>query len=117
VATEALDRVIKEACHSLPPRALYARAVIEGYQRWSGADLKGKAKKYGAGYAAQRQAARLSLYAAGGCIIPMRHGLLVTAVHITDTVEGFEIYETPLGIAALFPRFCVWQHAAIIKPA
>lgn len=37
-------------------RGSYQRALLEGYQAWSGADLVGKAKKWSSGYAASRDA-------------------------------------------------------------
>src|SRR5688572_25686763 len=55
-----------DAClnkHSL--RGRYARAVAHGSQRLSGADLKGKARTYGAHYARQREYVLAALVAEG----------------------------------------------------
>lgn len=46
---------IREAIEEAP-RGSYQEAIIDGYQSWSGADLKGKAAEYGAKYAASRAA-------------------------------------------------------------
>ena len=94
-----LQTVITLACASLPDRAQYARAVIEGDQRWSGADLKGKAKRFGAGYARQRSRARTALFNAGGCIVAIDRGLNVTATVVGTDDMGRTIYATTRGIA------------------
>jgi hypothetical protein len=75
-------------------RGQYARDVVSGRQRWSGSDLKGKARKYGRSYYIQRRKARAALFAAGGCIIAVDHGLNVSAVAIGD-----DIYLTARGVA------------------
>ncbi len=95
----SLQTVITLACASLPVRAQYARAVIEGDQRWSGADLRGKARKFGAGYARQRSRARTALFNAGGCIVAIDRGLNVTAVQVGTDDMGRTIYATTHGIA------------------
>jgi hypothetical protein len=87
-----LDTILAAAAASL--RGQYARDVVTGRQRWSGSDLKGKARKYGYTYARQRAKARAALAAAGGCIIAIDHGLNVSAVAIGD-----DIYLTPRGVA------------------
>ena len=94
-----LQTVITLACAALPVRAMYARDVIHGYQRWSGADLKGKAKRFGAGYARQRSRARTALFNAGGCIVAIDRGLNVTAVQVGTDDMGRTIYATTRGIA------------------
>lgn len=85
------EEVVRNACAML--KGEYAKAVVQGKQRWSGADLKGKAKSYGYTYYAQRQKAKRALFEAGGCIIAVEHGLLVTAVKVADGV-----YETARGL-------------------
>ena len=87
-----IDTVIAVATASL--RGQYARDVVSGRQRWSGSDLRGKARKYGHSYYVQRRKAAQALFAAGGVIIAIDHGLLVSAVQIdADT------YATPRGVA------------------
>ena len=75
-------------------RGQYARDVVSGRQRWSGGDLKGKARKYGRSYYVQRRKARAALFAAGGCIIAIDHGLNVSAVQIDA-----DSYMTVRGVA------------------
>ena len=94
-----LHNVLTLACASLPIRARYARDVIHGDQRWSGADLKGKAKKFGAGYARQRTRARTALFAAGGMILAINRGRHVTAVPVGTDDYGNAVYATPDGVA------------------
>jgi hypothetical protein len=94
-----LHNVLSLACASLPTRARYARDVIEGYQRWSGSDLKGKARKFGAGYARQRNRARTALFDAGGMILSVDHGRHVTAVCVGTDDYWQAIYQTPNGTA------------------
>lgn len=59
-----IDTIIAAAAASL--RGQYARDVVSGRQRWSGSDLRGKARKYGYSYSVQRRKARAALFAAGG---------------------------------------------------
>jgi hypothetical protein len=94
-----LHNVLTLACASLPSRARYARDVIYGDQRWSGADLRGKAKKFGAGYARQRNRARTALFDAGGMILAINRGRHVTAVPVGTDDYGRAIYQTPNGAA------------------
>jgi hypothetical protein len=84
--------IIAAAAASL--RGQYARDVVSGRQRWSGSDLKGKARKYGRSYYVQRRKARAALFAAGGCIIAIDHGLTVSAVQIDA-----DSYMTVRGVA------------------
>ena len=73
-----LKTIIADAC---------ARRVILGLQRWSGADLRGRARDYGAGYARQRSAARRALEAAGGTVVAHGpHGRPVTGAQIDGHV-------------------------------
>jgi hypothetical protein len=87
-----LNTIIAAAAASL--RGQYARDVVSGRQRWSGSDLRGKARKYGRSYYIQRRKARAALFAAGGVIIAIDHGLNVSAVQIGD-----DIYATMRGVA------------------
>ena len=84
--------IIAAAAASL--RGQYARDVVTGAQRWSGSDLRGKARKYGHSYYVQRRKARAALFAAGGCIIAIDHGLNVSAVRIDANS-----YMTARGVA------------------
>ena len=87
-----LESIIAAATASL--RGQYARDVVSGRQRWSGGDLKGKARKYGHTYRVQRRKAHAALIAAGGVIIAIDHGLLVSAVAIDA-----DSYATSRGVA------------------
>ena len=87
-----LNTIIAAAAASL--RGQYARDVVSGRQRWSGSDLRGKARKYGRSYYIQRRKARAALFAAGGCIIAIDHGLNVSAVAIDA-----DSYMTLRGVA------------------
>lgn len=93
-----LQQVITAAQSFVNPRANYAKAVISGWQLWSGADLKGKAARYGHAYLQQRRNARKALHAAGGHVVPIEHGLLVTAAQIGTDDYGCAIYETVYGV-------------------
>lgn len=83
---ETFESVIEAAIANLHPRARYARDVIRGRQRWSGADLRGLAKtRFGPAYAAQRDNALRALERAGGAVISIApHGLLITAVPVGE---------------------------------
>jgi len=87
-----IESVIAAAAATL--RGQYARDCVNGRQRWSGSDLRGKARKYGHTYAIQRRKARAALFAAGGCIIAIDHGLNVSAVAIDA-----DSYMTARGVA------------------
>ena len=87
-----LNTIIAAATASL--RGQYARDCITGRQRWSGSDLRGKARRYGYSYSVQRRKAHAALVAAGGVIIAIDHGLLVSAVQIDA-----DSYATPRGVA------------------
>ena len=94
-----LQTIIDTACDSLSARQSYARDVIAGRQRWSGADLTGKAKKYGVGYYVQRNIAREALDRAGGVVVAVEHGRLVTGVHVGQDDYGNAVYHTTEGAA------------------
>jgi len=97
--TNKLAVVISAALAALNPRAHYAADTIRGRQRWSGSDLKGKAKKFGYGYSVQRDKAYAALRAAGGRIVAINKGLLVTAVQVGVDDYGNMIFDTPKGVA------------------
>lgn len=93
--TTHLDTVIDTAESLLSPRAQYARLVLTGGQRWSGADLKGKARAFGGGYYRQRRKARAALHRAGGLIVASKaHGRLSTAVRVGCDDFGDAVYQT-----------------------
>ena len=108
-----LSTIIAAAAASL--RGQYARDCITGRQRWSGSDLRGKARKYGHSYYIQRRKARAALFAAGGVIIAIDHGLNVSAVAIGD-----DIYLTARGVAvrcgARYRISTVLTHGAAVFP-
>jgi len=99
IKTPALRAVVNKAIAALNPRAHYAADTIIGRQRWSGSDLQGKAKKYSYGYSVQRAKAGAALRKAGGWVVAVDRGLLVTAVSIGMDDYGNEIFDTTRGIA------------------
>ena len=101
-----MQQVIDVAADLLNPRAGYARDVLTGYQRWSGGDLEGKARKFGAWYAGQRVAAYRALQKAGGCVVPVSHGRLVTAVYVGTDDFGAAVYHTTVGVAVTARKWC-----------
>lgn len=94
-----LSRVIRDAKATLNPRARYAQAVITGDRLWSGADIKGHAKRWSSSYALQRAKARYAVEAAGGLVLPINHGFLVTAVPVGQDDYGNALYKTTHGTA------------------
>lgn len=91
-----LQNVIEAAQANLSPRASYAREVIQSSGMWSGANLKGSARRFSGGYHQQRLKARLALEAASGCVLGLRrhHGKLTTAVRLCVDDFGVEVYDT-----------------------
>jgi hypothetical protein len=92
---------IAKAVAMLRPQQRYAAEVLTGQRQWSGADLKGKAKKYGAGYALQRAHAKDALQKAGGEVIEAEHGRKVAAVLLREEQDGSRIYATAAGLYRL----------------
>jgi hypothetical protein len=92
---------IAKAVAMLRPQQRYAAEVLTGQRLWSGADLEGKAKKYGARYALQRRAAKDALRKAGGEVIEVEHGRKVAAVLLRDEQDGSRIYATAAGLYRL----------------
>lgn len=68
LAASDLDAVM--AC----ARGDYQRALLEGRARWSGADLRGRAAKWGARYAGSRQALRARVASLPGIVVRERRG-------------------------------------------
>ena len=99
IKTLTLRAVIAAACAALNPRARYAADTITGRQRWSGSDLRGKAKRFGHSYAVQRSKAGAALTKAGGHVIAIDHGLRVTAVFIGQDDYGSAVWDTTRGPA------------------
>lgn len=91
-ANKIWNAVVKKACAMV--RGEYQKAVISGRQTWSGSDLLGLAKKYGSKYNASRERAFAALRAAGGAVIAVEHGRLVTAVKVCVDEYGNEVYAT-----------------------
>lgn len=80
------------------PRAGYADDVLRGAQAWSGADLKGKARKFGASYAGQRRYARQALIAAGGVLVAIKQtGRLISALYVGQDDFGAAVYVSAKG--------------------
>lgn len=79
-------------------KSAYAAAVIEGAQAWSGADLKGNARKYGAHYARMRRSAESAWRAAGGTIIACERGAHESAVYIGMDDYGNALYQSWGGV-------------------
>ena len=107
-----LSTIIAAAAASL--RGQYARDVVSGRQRWSGSDLRGKARKYGHTYYIQRAKARAALYRAGGVIIVIDHGLNVSAIRIDAgsymTARGVAVrcgtrYRVELGVTKYYEGY------------
>lgn len=79
-------------------RSDYAKDVLYGRQRWSGNDLRGKARKYGAGYAQRRRYASQAWFEAGGCIVGRRcDGLLISAVAVGQDDFGNALFQVRDG--------------------
>ena len=96
---KSLEQVQREALALLRPRQGYAADVILGRQRWSGADLRGAARRWGAVYAQQRRDAARAWLAAGGDMVAVDHGLIVGGVVIAVGPDGCVVYETTAGRA------------------
>lgn len=110
------DAMISKAIeiHTAPhPRAAYALDVLSGRQQWSGADLRGNAKKYGAGYAIQRRLAERSLAEAGGETIYADNGERVSAVLVGQDDMGNALYETAEGIRIPSPKQGRFAHRCV----
>ena len=102
MTTTKLAEVCDKACEML--RGAYARDVVTGQQRWSGADLRGKAARYGSTYAKQRRKARKALKAAGGVVVAVEHGRLRTAVEICVDDFGNQVYMTAVSLVRPLTR-------------
>ena len=100
--TTKLTAVCDKACGML--RGAYARDVVTGQQRWSGADLRGKAKNYGSTYARQRRKAEKALEAAGGEVVAVEHGRLVTGVALCVDDYGNQVYMTAVSLVRPLTR-------------
>jgi hypothetical protein len=109
LARQIVETVADQAIVTLSaalPRAQYARAVLRGHQAWSGADLQGKARRYSAGYATQRNRARYHLHLAGGSLAydGNDHGRVIPVVWLDGPHDG--------------PRWCLtWDGVAVQRGA
>lgn len=81
------------------PRAAYADNVLMGRQAWSGADIKGKARRYGGHYAQQRARAATALADSGGLILAIDKGKLVSAAPACVDDYGNAVMSTRQGLA------------------
>lgn len=83
--SEIRDPQAYDAAHALA-RGCYQRAVLAGSEALSGATLRGRARSYGARYAASRQALLGRVRAAGiACTVERRaHGKLVLVIGRVD---------------------------------
>jgi len=102
MTTIRLAEVCDKACGML--RGAYAQNVVTGQQRWSGADLRGKAKRYGSSYGRQRRKAEKALEAAGGEVVAVEHGRLVTGVALCVDDFGNQIYMTAVSLVRPLTR-------------
>ncbi len=102
MTTIQLTEVCDKACQML--RGAYAQNVVTGQQRWSGADLRGKAKRYGSSYGRQRRKAEKALEAAGGEVVAVEHGRLVTGVALCVDDYGNQIYSTSVALVRPLTR-------------
>ncbi len=100
--TTKLTAVCDKACEML--RGAYAKHVVTGQQRWSGADLRGKAKNYGSSYGRQRRKALKALEAAGGEVVAVEHGRLVTGVELCVDDFGNQVYMTAVSLVRPLTR-------------
>lgn len=96
-----IHKILREAASLLPERATYARDVLYGRKRWSGADLRGKARRYGGHYADSRGKALDALQSAGGFTVVIDRGLIVAAAELGQDDYGNELVETLHGPAVL----------------
>lgn len=93
-----LRQIQERAVARLRPRQRYARDVILGQQRWSGSDIRGKARGF-VSYLWQRLDARKAFLSAGGELIALKSGLIVGATQTCTDDFGNVIYETTEGFA------------------
>lgn len=103
MSNAVLNNIIARATEILAersPRAQYAQDVLAGKQNWSGSDLRGKARHYGASYARGRRYAAWALLEAGGILAYVgRNGRLVAAVRVGMDDYGNAVYQTQIGPA------------------
>lgn len=94
-----LDQVIAGARERLGQKRRYAADVLAGERSWSGSDLQGKAKEYGAHYAKQRKLAEAALRAAGGDLVSLQpSGRIVAAVAVCVDDYGSRVYQSTAGL-------------------
>jgi len=107
-AQSIISTVINAARSALTARQAYADDVLTGRQCWSGADLKGKARRYGGSYARGRTVARSALFRAGGLLIQCQHGRWESAVLVATDDFGNAVYATTRGFVRPVTRagFC-----------
>ena len=84
-------RVVQNACMML--RGEYAKDVVKGYRNWSGAGMTAAARQWG-WYSRKRDEACKALRKAGGEVVSVDYGRLVTAVQLCVDDYGAQVYET-----------------------
>ena len=110
--------MIDRALGNISPRAQYQRDVLEGYQYWSGNDLGGKARIWGASYARARESAMSALIAAGGTTVYHRqqNGLKIGALPVLwddarpvayQTAEGYVVATDEPGRVVDATQVCI----------
>lgn len=105
--TTPYQRMIQRAKAQLPARARYALRVLDGDQIWSGADLRGKAKLWGAAYALQRERAQRALQRAGGELVydSDSNGKCIAALPIARDADGETVaWQTSQGYSVMRSR-------------
>lgn len=97
--TEIVNRLADRAIAAMPLRCTYGIAVLQGAQNWSGSDLQGKARRYGASYMHARQVALTRLLSVGGMVLTVENNKMLTAVPVCVDDYGNEVYATRRGFA------------------
>lgn len=93
---KSLKEIREDACKHLTNRQQYARDVVWGRALWSGADLRGNAKRWSNSYRIQRDRAKAAFFAAGGVLVAYDYGRIISAAP-AGTLDGREVYETDYG--------------------
>jgi len=87
VNTTCSSREVRDAALALA-RGCYQRDLVLGWARWSGADLKGKAKKWGAQYARSRAGLVGRLRANGFEVTEIKRAHGLRTMHISSANGG-----------------------------
>jgi hypothetical protein len=95
VPSKRFQRVVQNACMLL--RGEYAKDVVKGYRKWSGAGMAAAARKWG-WYSRKRDEALKALRKAGGDVVAVDYGRLVTSVPLCVDDYGAQVYETAFAL-------------------